>query len=292
MFPASVVQVDGKLHRCDPPQTCPQAGENVPGGGADRFSALPAAEEVDQRVLGLLVEVCRLDAGGDRHARPHLGPVLSAVRAVGEMDLESGGVAGGQGALQVVRHQLDGLLADEGATTTEPPHRSLTACSSARRTRERPRWRRTRWLTAVRSSTAHTSSLDSPSTSRNVTTCFWPSGRAAMAPRTASAAPAAVRRSSTSSAHGVGGVAHAPDAAKRRGSTAGSSAPIGIDRRSRRPVVRARLAQIWKIHALSVERSSNRPIPRTTASHVSCPTSPATARLTTNVPANRTSRVW
>ena len=64
-------------------------------------------------------------------------------------------------------------------------------------------------------------------------------------------------------------------------SSAAASAANGTLRRSRDPPRIATFARMRKIHVFSDDRPSNRSIPRTTAIHVSCTTSSATARLGT-----------
>ena len=84
---------------------------------------------------------------------------------------------------------------------------------------------------------------------------------------------------------------------KRSGSTLGpvscsAIAENGISRRSRSALVFARFVRMRKIQVLRDERRSNRSMPWSTASQVSCATSSATARSRTKVCASRTSAAW
>ena len=83
------------------------------------------------------------------------------------------------------------------------------------------------------------------------------------------------------------GAAQPPAASKRDWSTAGSAVPIAMLRRSRSPVVLARLTRMRNSQVRNEERSSKPPMPRTTPIQVSWTTSSATARLGTNEEASR-----
>ena len=139
----------------------------------------------------------------------------------------------------------------------------------------------------------HTSAAGSPSKSLMTTTWRWRSGSRARWRDTFLAVWRATMRSSASSVHGAGGDDHPPAALNRSGGTAGSSMrSVGVSRRSRTPAVRARLTTMRNSHVFSDDRPSNRSMPRTTPSQVSCTTSSATARLGTNVDASRSRGAW
>src|SRR5262249_61115246 len=82
-----------------------------------------------------------------------------------------------QRALQIVGDQLDGLPADQIPAVQEPHRPSRNSSSNSCLRRLRPRCSRTRWFPSVRASTAQTSSLLIPSTSRSSTTSRWRPGR-------------------------------------------------------------------------------------------------------------------
>jgi hypothetical protein len=75
--------------------------------------ALPAAGEGDEVGPHLLGQIVWGDAAGYLHGCPNLGKIFSTVRASGQMPLVSAPVPGSQRTLQVLRHQLDCLLADQ-----------------------------------------------------------------------------------------------------------------------------------------------------------------------------------
>ena len=124
--------------------------------------------------------------------------------------------------------------------------------------------------------------------SRSTRTCRCPRGRSGRHCLTRDASLSATTRASTASDQGSGGWLHSPAAVNRPS----SGSPDGTDRASRAPAVLARLARMWNSQVFTDERPSNRSIPRTTPSHVSCTTSSATARLGTIDSAKRNNRGW
>ena len=97
--------------------------------------------------------------------------VRGAVRTAGQMTLEAPARPPGEPILEVLRDQLDGLLANqitrkETHVTALPRPASIVARMVAR-----ARCSKTRWLASVIDNTSHASLLVSPSTSRSVTTC-------------------------------------------------------------------------------------------------------------------------
>src|SRR5574337_1310316 len=74
----------------------------------------PAAKHAEQRRLGLGGEVVGRDPAGHPDRRPQLGEVVGALAAAGEMLLEPAQVGRLEGALEVVRDELDELLATDG----------------------------------------------------------------------------------------------------------------------------------------------------------------------------------
>ena len=107
-----------------------------------------------------------------------------------------------------------------------------------------------------------------------------------------SATPSASRRSSASSIQCRGGDIHAPPSSKRAASTAAPASATATLRRSRTPVLRARLTRIRNSQVLIDERASKRSMPRSTATHVSCTTSSAIASLGTNERARCSIAEW
>src|SRR4029078_1681754 len=102
--------------------------------------------------------------------------------ALGTMRAHPGALLGRQRALEIVRDQLDELLADERIVLVPappPPHQPVTSTSgdSSVRTRVRARCSSTRWLPSLISSRSQTSAAEHPTRSRSVITarCSGPS---------------------------------------------------------------------------------------------------------------------
>ena len=273
-------------------------GAAGPGRGSASPGALllfgpPLAVEADELVSLLRSQVFRLEPPREADHLAHLRQVLGAVRAAGQVRLEAPPGGPAQRAFQVARHQLDGLLADH-VTAAEESHRAAARNSSSNNclSRLRPRCNSTRWLPSDRASTAQTSSLLIPSTSRNNTTSRCRAGSSSIQTRMRSASlPASIRPSATS-IQCSGGSAQPPEASNRDGSTAGSGSATGMLRCSRVPVFRAWFTRMANSQVLSDERPSNPPRPRNTASQVSWTTSSAMARLGTNEAASRSIGSW
>ena len=73
----------------------------------------PAAIEVHEFLAHLRAQVLGFQPAGEPDGLPHLGQVLGAVRAAGQMALEAAPARPGQRTFQVIGDQLDGLLAGE-----------------------------------------------------------------------------------------------------------------------------------------------------------------------------------
>ena len=249
----------------------------------------PGPVERDELAEGLGRQVVGVDATErvDRH--PQLGQVLGAMRAGREMAFEPGTIASRKCTVEVAGHELDGLAALDRPTPAQErePHVAPISIARCSRILARPRCSNTRWFPSLTPSKEATSAGPRPSTSRRTTTWRCASGSVGRISRTRCARRSATMRSSTCSDHGTGGVLHAPEPSKRS-----STPPSGNDvvRCSRPAVVRARLIRMWNSQVLNEDRPSKRSTPRTTASHVSCTTSSATARLFTTVWARRSSR--
>src|SRR6185369_13390544 len=256
------------------------------------LSGPPAPVEIDYLVARLRGQVPGLDPAGQADRLAHLGQVLGAVRAAGQVRLEPAAGPRAQIVFEVVGDQLDGLLADE-ITTAQQLHRtSLSSFSISCLSRLRPRCSRTRWFPSVRASTAQTSSLLIPSTSRSSTTSRWRAGRSSIQTRTCPASlPASIRRSAAS-IQCSGGSAQPPSPPNRVGSTAGSGSATGTLRCSLLPVLRARFTRMRNSHVFSDDRPWKASRPRSAASQVSCTTSSATARLGTNDAASASIGSW
>src|SRR5437762_6640101 len=82
-------------------------------------SGMPAAIDGHELVANFGVERLGLDAAEDVERPSHLGEVLGAMRAFGQMRLEPGALAARQGTFEVVGHQLDCLTAHDGAATKQ-----------------------------------------------------------------------------------------------------------------------------------------------------------------------------
>jgi hypothetical protein len=263
-------------------------GVNVIGrrGGLLLFG-LPPAVEIDELVPHLRSQVFGRQPAGEADGLAHLGQVLGAVRAAGQMRLETPPGRPAQRAFQVIGHQLDSSLADH-VTTAEESHRTPRNSSSNNcLSRLRPRCSRTRWFTSVRARTAHTSPLLIPSTSRRNTTSRWREGRSSIQIRMRSASLPASIRPSAASIQCSGGSAQPPEASNRDGSTTGSGSATGTLRFSRVPVFLAWFTRMRNSQVLRDERPSNPPRPRSRPSQVSWTTSSAMARLGTNEAASR-----
>src|SRR5438309_9591855 len=100
---------------------------------------MDAAVHVEQRLPGLRLQTVRLDPPGELDGLLDLREIGAAVRADSEMGLEAAPLPPRQPAFEVVGDELDRLLAGEVAR--RQPHHASPAifCSSAPRTRARPR---------------------------------------------------------------------------------------------------------------------------------------------------------
>src|SRR6516165_818709 len=141
------------------------------GRGSASILGTPAAVHIRQVLAHPRGEVLGRHPAGQLDCLPDLGQVLGAVRAASQVLLESPPLPPGQRPFQVRSHQLNHFLADK-ITTEREPHRNPppSSVSSSCRSLPRPRCSSTRWLASLIASTAQTSSLLSPSTSRNSTT--------------------------------------------------------------------------------------------------------------------------
>ena len=113
-------------------------------------------------------------SGGYRDA--DLLEVRTAIRAVAEVVLESTSLPPRKGSVEVCGHEFDGLLTHEVLAQQCHRHVPPNRQSRADRIRVLPRWSNTRWFASVIERSAQTSLLDSPSTSRKITTCCWGAG--------------------------------------------------------------------------------------------------------------------
>ena len=262
----------------------------VPSHGQPNFGSglvAPMLEERRELPLHLRREILGHELPGQRQRLAHLGQILGAVLASGQVAIETPRVTAGQCALQVVGHELDDLDADE-LVSAEPDHRaSPIVSSSVCLSRLRPRCSRTRWFSGDKASTSQTSSLPSSSTSRSITTARCRAGIAASAARKVPPSAAAPIRFSTLSTQCSGGVLQAPFASNRAWSTAGSASASAIVRASRVPALRAGLTRIARSQVLAMTSAPrNGSMPRTTPSQVSFTTSSATALDHTKVRAS------
>ena len=210
------------------------------------------------------------ERAGEADRLAHLGQVLGAVRAAGQVRLEPAPVGRGQRALQVVGDQLDGLLADEVATERESqeliaglPELGLEDLPqpAAAAVQQDP-------LVALadRPARCRPPRCSSPRCRAAVTTSRWRAGRSSMPARMRSASLPASSRSSASSIQCSGGSAQPPAPSNRAGSTAGPG--IGDRRRCAAPVlpvVLARLTRMRNSQVCSDERPSKPSRPRSTA---------------------------
>src|SRR4051812_6516014 len=128
-------------------------------------------------------------------------------------------------------------------------------------------------------------------------------GSVAMASSTTMRVSPERSRSSGRPSHDAGGADQAPAVRppswNRAGSTEGSCSPPsassaenGTLRRSRTPLVLARLTRMRKIHVFRDERPSKRSIPLSTPSQVSCTTSSACSFVATYDNASRSREEW
>src|SRR5207244_815393 len=244
--------------------------------------ALPVAEGVEERALRLRGQRFRRQGPGRADRRSHLVEIRSTARAVRDVTFEALAQLSRQRALEIVRHELDELLAGQLFVGVRSLHHvdSFRYSSSAARTAARARWRSTRWLVSLSVRALQTSSALHPSTSRSEMTARCVAGRAAIASAiTCRVSPA----SSCSSGKPRGGADQWPvhgwsPAVNRSASTAGSfrsSDENGNDRPSRIPRVFALFVRMRKSQVFSDERCSKRSIPSSSASHVSAATSSA-----------------
>src|SRR5215510_10666224 len=141
------------------------------GGGSASTLGAPAAVHIRQILAHPRGEVLGRQPAGQPDGLPDLGQILGAVRAASQVLLESPPLPPRQRPFQVRSHQLNHFLADQ-ITTEREPHRDSPPSSVSSRCRSlpRPRCSSTRWLASLIASTAQTSALLSPSTSRSSTT--------------------------------------------------------------------------------------------------------------------------
>ena len=217
----------------------------------------------------------------------HLGQVLGAVGAAGEVRLEPAAVAWREPALEVVGHQLDRSAAHDrggdGGTASLPPGSSSNSWRSRLRPGAAGPAGSPRSRPAPRTPLA-AHPFDVAEQSRPAR---WRAGSAEPAGRG--------RRAS-----GVEAVVHPLDpglrrAASRRRRRTGAARPTaaltasapGTLRCSCAPAVLARLTRIRNSQVFNDDRPSKPSMPRTPPSQVSWTTSSATARLGTNEDASR-----
>ena len=166
--------------------------------------------------------------------------------------------------------------------------------------RQRARCSRTRWFSALMSSSAQVSPASRPSVSRSRITARWPAGNRSITARACSQSwRPATTRSGSSSSHKRGASAQCPlgrnwssGRPRSPGAVPSISAPRPTSRPSRATRVRARFRTMLKIHVTRLDRPSNRATPPYTASHESCTTSSAWAWLPMMEAARRTSEAW
>src|ERR1019366_8303862 len=101
--------------------------------------ATKLAKEISEFVEGLGIEIVRSHGAARGDGGAHLIEVGRTVCAGSQVLLQTTAIASRERALQVVTHEFDGLLADEGVHrhSHDPPPRRLV--STSLRTRARPR---------------------------------------------------------------------------------------------------------------------------------------------------------
>ncbi len=171
----------------------------------------------------------RLDPPQGVERLAHLGQVLRAVGAVGEVAFEPGPVPGIERAFEVVGDELHRLTAHKilSASAEHALHVPHLGLEHAPQPATGPGAGGPAGCPPRGSSSSQTSAALSPSTSRRTRTWRCISGSPSMHGRMRSASCLASRRSSTSSGHGTGGSAQAPSGPKRLGSTAGPPVMTG-----------------------------------------------------------------
>src|SRR5205085_507589 len=93
------------------PRTWP--GTRSPERFLVALAGLPVSEHPEQSRFGLRTDVGRGQRTGELDRLPHLPDVLAAARAPLDVVLEAVALGFGQRALEIVRHQLDELLATQ-----------------------------------------------------------------------------------------------------------------------------------------------------------------------------------
>src|SRR5947207_8269986 len=86
---------------------------HLPAGSPPRLAGLPIPEDREQPRFDLRTDVGRRQAAGELDRLPHLPDVLVAAGASRDVMLEAVPLLLCEGVLEVVRHQLDELLAAE-----------------------------------------------------------------------------------------------------------------------------------------------------------------------------------
>ncbi len=138
---------------------------------SDALLGTPAPIELGEFLSRFGRKVLRPDLAGQSNGHLDLLQVRGTVGADFQMRLESPSIPTGKRTFEIVGDEFDRLLTHD-VSSFQRQHGQLFSISTSRisRKRARPRCSKIRWLPTLIPSTAHASSLERPSTSRNRTT--------------------------------------------------------------------------------------------------------------------------